>query len=109
MRASARFGLASPARPSGGFAVTAIVAGVGFTMALFIAQLAFPSGPLLDTAKVAVLAGSFVSAVAGLAIGRTILRSPADDSVASSDDVAGSDEPAAASGPPESSPPAPPR
>ena len=30
----------------------------GFKMALFIAQLAFPSGPLLETAKVAVLFGS---------------------------------------------------
>jgi NhaA family Na+:H+ antiporter len=72
--------------PAAGLAVTAIVAGVGFTMALFIAQLAFPPGPLLDTAKVAVLVGSLVSAVASLSIGRAILRSPAADAVVSGED-----------------------
>ncbi|HZJ64739.1 MAG TPA: Na+/H+ antiporter NhaA [Kofleriaceae bacterium] len=43
-------------------------------MALFIAQLAFPPGRLLETAKVAVLAGSVVAALAGFTIGRAILR-----------------------------------
>jgi NhaA family Na+:H+ antiporter len=50
------------------------VAGIGFTMALFIAGLAFPPGPLLETAKLAVLTGSFLSAVAGLLLGRALLR-----------------------------------
>lgn len=49
--------------------VVGAVAGVGFAMSLFIAQLAFPPGPLLETARVAVLAGSAVAAVLGLAIG----------------------------------------
>jgi NhaA family Na+:H+ antiporter len=77
VRASARWALPSRPLPAAGLAVTGIVAGVGFTMALFIAQLAFPPGPLLDTAKVAVLVGSLVSAVATLTIGRAILTSPA--------------------------------
>jgi len=41
------------------------LAGIGFTMAIFIAGLAL-SGPLLDTAKIGVLVGSFVSAVLGI-------------------------------------------
>ncbi|MGA2497606.1 MAG: Na+/H+ antiporter NhaA [Tepidisphaeraceae bacterium] len=41
-----------------------LLAGIGFTMALFIAGLALKE-PLLDTAKVGVLAGSLVSAVGG--------------------------------------------
>jgi NhaA family Na+:H+ antiporter len=57
----------------GGLATAGTVAGIGFTMALFIAQLAFPPGRLLETAKVAVLAGSVVAALAGFAIGRAIL------------------------------------
>jgi Na+:H+ antiporter, NhaA family len=50
------------------------VAGVGFTMALFISALAFPSGPLLETAKLAVLTGSALSALGGLASGRALAR-----------------------------------
>lgn len=79
VRASARWARPSRPLPAAGLAVTAIVAGIGFTMALFIAQLAFPPGPLLDTAKVAVLVGSVVSAVASLAIGRAILPSLAGE------------------------------
>jgi NhaA family Na+:H+ antiporter len=58
----------------GSLATLGTVAGIGFTMALFIAQLAFPPGRLLETAKVAVLAGSLVAALAGFTIGRAILR-----------------------------------
>jgi NhaA family Na+:H+ antiporter len=50
------------------------VAGIGFTMALFIAALAFPPGPLLETAKLAILCGSALSGVAGLVAGRVMLR-----------------------------------
>jgi len=43
-----------------------LVAGVGFTVALFIAGLAYPSHPeLLDEAKVGILGGSLLAGVAG--------------------------------------------
>ena len=38
-----------------------MTAGIGFTVALFIAELAFPSGPRLDEAKTAILAASLVA------------------------------------------------
>jgi len=52
-----------------------VVAGVGFTMALFIAQLAFDDAVLLGAAKLGVLAGSAVAAIVALAIGRCSLSS----------------------------------
>jgi len=39
--------------------------GIGFTMSLFVAALAFGSGPLLDSAKVGILAGSLFAGVTG--------------------------------------------
>jgi Na+:H+ antiporter, NhaA family len=44
--------------------------GIGFTMALFIANLAFEDTSLLDSAKVGILVGSFVSG----AMGAVVLR-----------------------------------
>lgn len=41
------------------------LAGIGFTMSLFIASLAFGQGPLLDTAKTAILAASLLSGIVG--------------------------------------------
>lgn len=47
----------------------AALAGIGFTMSLFIAALAFPAAPqLAESAKLGVLAGSAFSAVAGYVI-----------------------------------------
>jgi Na+:H+ antiporter, NhaA family len=43
------------------------LAGIGFTMALFIADLAL-AGPLLDEAKIGILSGSVLSAALGMAI-----------------------------------------
>jgi Na+:H+ antiporter, NhaA family len=57
-----------------GLGVVGVVAGIGFTMSLFIAQLAFPAGPLLETAKLGILVGSLAAAVVGLAAGRALLR-----------------------------------
>ncbi|GIG39567.1 Na(+)/H(+) antiporter NhaA [Cellulomonas phragmiteti] len=48
----------------------AVLAGIGFTISLFIAQLAFDDPVLLERAKIGVLAGSLVAAVAG----STLLR-----------------------------------
>ena len=49
------------------------VAGIGFTMALFIAQLAFPPGPLLETAKLAILVGSAAAALVAFLSARFLL------------------------------------
>jgi NhaA family Na+:H+ antiporter len=51
-----------------GFIGVGLLAGIGFTMSLFIANLAFGEGALLDQAKIGVLAASVVAALAGLAI-----------------------------------------
>jgi Na+:H+ antiporter, NhaA family len=54
--------------------VVGVAAGIGFTVALFFATAAFPSGPLLDEAKMGALL-SFVAAPLALALG-WMLRSP---------------------------------
>ena len=47
----------------------ALIAGIGFTMSLFIGGLGFPDSPhLQDEVKIGVLAGSIVSAIAGFLI-----------------------------------------
>lgn len=50
--------------------VVGLVGGIGFTMSLFIAHLAFEPGPLLDTAKLAVIVASGVAIIASLIVGR---------------------------------------
>src|SRR3546814_14934613 len=47
----------------------AILCGIGFTMSPFIGGLAFPGAPLLvEEAKIGILMGSLVAALAGLAV-----------------------------------------
>ncbi|MGQ0661309.1 Na+/H+ antiporter NhaA [Sphingosinicella sp.] len=61
-------GLASPLRGATWLQVygVAILCGIGFTMSLFIGALAFAGrADLIEEAKVGILAGSFLSAVAG--------------------------------------------
>ena len=61
----------------GGLGATA---GVGFTMALFIAGLAFESDPVrLGYAKVAILAASVIAGVAGYAVFRFLPARPASE------------------------------
>jgi NhaA family Na+:H+ antiporter len=52
-----------------------MLGGIGFTMSLFIANLAFGDAPALDTAKVGILAASIVSGAAGAVV--LLKRSPA--------------------------------
>ena len=70
-----RLGLA--ALPTGvgwkGVTVVALTAGIGFTMALFIAGLALPEGAVLETARLAILGASFLAAVVAFATGRAVL------------------------------------
>ena len=46
----------------------AAIAGIGFTVSLFVAGLAFPGSPLLDEAKVGILMGSAAACLLGAAI-----------------------------------------
>ena len=46
----------------------AALGGIGFTVSLFIAPLAYADATLVEGAKVGILAGSVISAVAGVAI-----------------------------------------
>jgi NhaA family Na+:H+ antiporter len=50
--------------------------GIGFTMSIFIAGLAFGDGELLNTTKLAIFAGSLCSGAVGWAILRGAVRSP---------------------------------
>jgi NhaA family Na+:H+ antiporter len=51
-----------------------ILAGIGFTMSLFIANLAFPTENLLNVAKVGVLTASLISGVVGFIIVKLSLK-----------------------------------
>ena len=53
---------------------TACLAGIGFTMALFISGLAFPGTGLESQAKLGILLGSLVAAIIGIAILLTTRR-----------------------------------
>jgi len=47
----------------------AMLCGIGFTMSLFIAALAFPGqAAMVDAAKLGILAGSILSAIGGFAV-----------------------------------------
>jgi Na+:H+ antiporter, NhaA family len=80
-RASIGAGLSVRPRHVGdrGLGVVGLVAGIGFTMSLFIAQLAFPPGPLLETAKLAILVASGCAILLGLVGGAwTLPRLPTE-------------------------------
>ena len=71
-----RLGIAS--RPGGASWTqiygVALLCGIGFTMSLFIGNLAFADEHAVDAVKIGVLAGSIVSAVAGFAVLRVAHR-----------------------------------
>jgi NhaA family Na+:H+ antiporter len=70
-----RLGLASLPRGVSwrGVLVVGCVAGIGFTMSLFIGELAFSDPSLLAVAKLAVLAASAIAGVVGLVMGYRLL------------------------------------
>ncbi len=51
-----------------------ILGGIGFTMSIFVASLAFAEGPLLAAAKLGILAASAISGVTGFVVLKLILR-----------------------------------
>jgi NhaA family Na+:H+ antiporter len=58
----------------GGVCLVGLLAGIGFTMSIFIAMLAFTDERLLNAAKFGVLFGSLVSATLGLGWGAEYAR-----------------------------------
>lgn len=56
-----------------GLVVLGLLAGIGFTMAIFIANLAFPDAALLAEAKLAVMSASLIAAIVGLVAGYVLL------------------------------------
>lgn len=78
----------------GGVVVLGAVAGIGFTMAIFIAELAFVDGAMLSVAKLGVLVATAVAAVVGLLFGRVLIprEQPAEMVDVSASDAEGSTE-----------------
>ncbi len=58
----------------GGILLVGLLAGIGFTMSIFIAMLAFADENLLAAAKLGVLLGSTVAALLGIAWGTVYVR-----------------------------------
>jgi NhaA family Na+:H+ antiporter len=71
-----------------GILLVGCVAGIGFTMAIFTAGLAFPNPDWLAAAKLGVLGGSMLAAVIGLTLGRTVLLDAPDPAAARTVDEA---------------------
>lgn len=62
--------------------------GVGFTVSLFIATLAFSSGPSLDAAKSAILVASAGAGIVALIVGRIVLAPKLDPGAAQTESEA---------------------
>lgn len=59
-----------------GIVAVSILAGIGFTVSLFVGELAFENTLTTDDAKVGVFAASIISAIAGIVSLRVTLRKP---------------------------------
>jgi NhaA family Na+:H+ antiporter len=72
-----------------------LLCGIGFTMSLFIGALAFPGSPeLVDEAKIGILAGSILSAVAGYLLLRfTPVVECDEETRAEAEELFGADQP----------------
>jgi len=68
--------------------VLGLVAGIGFTMALFVAQLAFTDEALLGAVKIGVLGASGAAALVALVVGRMLLPLEATAGAATTADEA---------------------
>jgi len=75
---SVKLGIAAMPRGMtyGHIGLVGLVAGIGFTMAIFIASLAFPEPGMLGVAKLGVLGASGIAGVIGLLFGRALLQEP---------------------------------
>lgn len=85
-----RLGVASLPRGLGHrhLLVLGLVGGVGFTMALFVAQLAFVDAKILSSVKLGVLVASGAAAVLALVVGRALLPSETHEVIAETVDEA---------------------
>jgi NhaA family Na+:H+ antiporter len=63
------------------------LAGIGFTVSLFVTELAFNHELLADEAKLGILLGSFVAGIVGYAVLR-LAKTPDDESTAASERLA---------------------
>lgn len=57
-----------------GLLVVAVLGGIGFTMSIFIATLAFPASPYLQTAKLAIVAASVLAGMLAWFLGRVMFE-----------------------------------
>jgi Na+:H+ antiporter, NhaA family len=57
----------------------ALLGGIGFTMSLFITELAFAPGPIADAARVGILLGSLIAGVVGYLVLKATLPRPMGD------------------------------
>jgi Na+:H+ antiporter, NhaA family len=74
---TSRMGLTSrsPELTTRGLALIGVVGGIGFTMSLFIANLAFKKNPaMLETAKLGILVGSAAAILVGMVYGAMVVR-----------------------------------
>lgn len=58
----------------------AVLGGIGFTMSLFVTELAFDTGPNADAARIAILVASIVAGIAGYLVLRATLPSQGTES-----------------------------